>query len=256
MNTEKSILSQEEADIFLFSEPYIAFLDVLGFKELVFYNPHETLVVLYKEILSNSVNFLSDDKPENIIDPDKVNLLNISDSIVLWTKNSNEDSFNNLVNAVQFLLQICMSLGLPLRGAIVKEKITVLEGKNAISIIGRGLVNAYLEEGKQQWSGCTVEDNIIEYLRSYNQVVLQTSNLLKVEKLNLIVKTKIPLNKSFKDGYAINWAKNSSLTEDKIRNSFACYNKRKNESYCIKEKKETKILNSIEFFKKYSDLRI
>jgi|JI10StandDraft_1071094.scaffolds.fasta_scaffold554201_2 hypothetical protein len=259
MDQNTIISSMEEANLHLFTQPYVAFLDILGFSELVNNNNHDELVKLYKALIELPVKFLSqesatDDIIHEIFDTNEIKLVNISDSIVLWTKNSNEKSLWHLVNAVQLLLQLSMSLGIPLRGSIAKGNITVLENNNAISIVGKGLVSAYQAESKQKWSGCTIDSNIVEYLKSYKKVVEEGTNIIALERLNLIVQTKIPIQNGYKDGYAVNWAKNSNLTENQIIDSFSMYNKRKNETNEIYRKTQCKIKHTIDFFRQFKDL--
>jgi hypothetical protein len=114
MDQNTIISSMEEANLHLFTQPYVAFLDILGFSELVNNNNHDELVKLYKALIELPVKFLSqesatDDIIHEIFDTNEIKLVNISDSIVLWTKNSNEKSLWHLVNAVQLLLQLSMS---------------------------------------------------------------------------------------------------------------------------------------------------
>jgi hypothetical protein len=84
--------------------------------------------------------------------------------------------------------------------------------------------------------------------------VEEGTNIIALERLNLIVQTKIPIQNGYKDGYAVNWAKNSNLTENQIIDSFSMYNKRKNETNEIYRKTQCKIKHTIDFFRQFKDL--
>jgi hypothetical protein len=262
MKEENVIRTKEDADRAFWSKKYFAFLDIMGFRELVKNNSHEELVTLYKRLVNFQVEFYSNYHKENekareerlkeYFEPTGLRLVNISDSIMLWTKDSKEGSLIELASAVKLLMSISMSIGIPLRGAIVKGDVEILEKENSLSIIGLALVHAYETEGKQNWSGCTVENGIFRYLRSIKNVVLNQPGPHRFEKLDsLFVETEIPFKDKPKKGFVINWADNTEFTEEQIRESFAKYNKRINEAENITESIEQKIQNTINFYKEF-----
>ncbi len=262
------IRTREDEDKFFWNQPYFAFLDILGFRGLVRNNSHAELVDLYKRLVNFPVEFYTkyhkesqDAKKERLkeyFNPTDLKLVNISDSIMLWTKNSRESSLIELVSAVKMLMQISISVGIPLRGAIVRGDIEVLENNGSLSIIGRGLVHAYESEGRQNWSGCTIDNRIITFLQSFYKVVGQKDPPIAIERLtSLMVETEIPvknpitMENELKAGFVVNWADNSELSDEQIRKAFAKYNKRKNEPESITKSIEFKIENTIAFYKKF-----
>ena len=96
--------------IFFFKKPFFALLDILSFKGLVRNNDHKSLVELYKALVAFPVAFYNDfrDNEQKRLEkifgekfnPTGLRLVNISDSIMLWTKNSKEDS----------LIELCLRL--------------------------------------------------------------------------------------------------------------------------------------------------
>lgn len=259
MKEGKIIDTEEDVNNELWSQPYVAFLDVLGFRELVKNNTHQELVEIYKRLVNFQVEFyehyhreIEKQKTEKFgeyFKPTGLRLVNISDSILLWTKDSKENSLLELANAVKFLMSTSISIGIPLRGAIVKGDIEILEKEKSMSIIGIGLVNAYEAEGKQNWAGCSISHGIFTYLWSVKNVILEQESPHRFEKLDsLFVETDIPFKDKKRKGYVINWAKNLELSEDQIRDSFSKYNKRKNESPEIASKVDMIIQNTIDFY--------
>lgn len=128
-NNIPQVKTKEDYDNFFFKQPYFAFLDILGFKSLVNNNSHKTLVELYKTLVSFPVTFYNDfhekeqkqleEKFGERFDATGLRLVNISDSIMLWTSNSKENSLIELLFAVKLLMSTSMSVGIPLRGAVV-----------------------------------------------------------------------------------------------------------------------------------------
>src|SRR5262249_7005290 len=152
-------------------DPYFAFLDILGFSTLVTKNAHTALVALYKDIFTNTITKINEDfgglrkrraeREGDDYTDSNLRIINISDSILIWTSHSQESALFEIVFAVSTLLGASLIRGLPLRGCITKQPFAVLEDDKVTSIVGRGLVHAYEEERIQQWAGCIVDDEII-----------------------------------------------------------------------------------------------
>lgn len=268
MKEDNVIRTKEDEERIFWNQPYFAFLDIMGFRELVRNNSHEVLVDLYKRLVNFQVEFYSNYHKEEqkaraerlgeYFEPTGLRLVNISDSIMVWTKNSKENNLIELISAVKLLMSLSISIGILLRVAIVKGDIEVLEYENSLSIIGRGLVNAYESEGRQNWSDCTVDTSIIRYLRRIQNVVIGKPGTARIEKLDsLIVETEIPIKNAetkqyeLKTGYAVNWADNTYYTEDQIVEAFAKYNKRQNETEKVKQSIDAKIENTLIFYRNF-----
>lgn len=248
--SKENILTEQLVNDLLFRKPYVAFLDILGFKSLVLNNKHEILIDLYQLLMNFQVDFC-----ETHYNYENIKIIIVSDSIILWTENSQEKTLIQLLEVVKFLLLHSISIGIPLRGSIVKDNISALERNGTLSLVGLGLVRAYENENIQNWSGCSVEEQIIKTIENHNKVLLgnKTSH---VKTLNsLIVKTKIPIKIKNKEknvlGYAVNWADNSELGENIIRESFSKFNKRVNETDKLKECIDEKIDNTLIFYREF-----
>jgi hypothetical protein len=258
---ERVIKTKKDAEKYIFQPPYFAFLDVLGFKSLVKNNSHKTLVKLYKELIRYPVtayNVSIENEQKEIektlgekFNPTGLRLVNISDSIMLWTSNNREHSLFELIYTVKLLMAAAFIKGIPLRGTIVMGDIEVMEQENNLSIIGKGLVHAYSREEDQQWSGCIVDNGIFTFLRSFNREFMQLDKPLRIEKYkDLIIETDVPLkeDKTIKS-YVVNWADNLNLSDKDIYKSFGKFKKRLKESEIQKNKTEIIIANTISFNK-------
>lgn len=265
--SERVLETKEDVNDFIFKTPYFAYLDILGFTRLVRNNSHETLVELYKTLVTFPVTsynaFLEmwqkdlEDKLGERIDPTGLRLVNISDSILIWTINSKEQSLIELLFAVRLLMTTALTIGIPLRGSVVMGDIEVLEQTNSMSIVGRGLVHAYEMEKKQLWSGCMVDSGIFTFLKSFQRVVVQYEGPLRVQKLeSLIVEADVPFRDKVIKGFVVNWANDLKMSEEEIRQSFSKFNKRDNENEKQNEDIEKKIVNTISFYRHVQSLKI
>jgi hypothetical protein len=266
MREDNVIRTKEDAHQAFFSKPYFAFLDILGFRELVKNNKHSDLVDLYKRVVNYQVEFYKQyteerakaekERLREYYEPNGLRLVNISDSIMLWTDNSREGALYEIVSAVKMIMSISMSVGIPLRGAIVKGDVEIMEQKDSLSIIGRGLVHAYEMESSQQWSGCIIEEGIFTFLNSLNRVVGNKTTNISLERADWLVrKHPVPFKKGneeiTRELFTVNWAEGSTKTEEEIRNSFSMHNKRTKETEKVTASIEKKIEHTLEYWKQH-----
>lgn len=124
---------------------YIAFLDLLGFKELVKTQTCEQILKIFEEIKSQYMITRDDDK-KVLIDPKEFHFKIMSDSICFYIS-------SQIANSLPVLISLCAYFQLRLwrlehpilvRGGIVKGDIYA----NDDIMFGTGLTNAYLLEEK------------------------------------------------------------------------------------------------------------
>lgn len=231
---------------------FVAFFDILGFKDLVEKNSHSDLVQLYTESLYETLDLTDAILPPiyKIITPEtekslvEIKTFVISDSIILVQNNSSLEGFLTLIAKCQTLASMAMSDGIPMRGGISYGPVSILQNKRGTTIVGRGLTKAYTIEASQKWSGGVIDRDCFDLFPFINgeDLILQ---LLKNKENPLIVKYNIPLKDStFKKGYCLNWPQNRLLkNEEFIRSAFTKHKKE------LPSEKEHKIVeNSVLFF--------
>lgn len=109
-----------------YTTTYLALLDILGFQDLVDKNSHQDLSSIYDNHIRSAVDgCLCHGKVDMIgaraqLRPSEVclNSLMISDSVLLWTNDDTNASFEELVSVTRALLDSTFRSGLPMRGAI------------------------------------------------------------------------------------------------------------------------------------------
>lgn len=249
------------------SKKYVAFLDVLGFKDLVSNNSDAKLREIYEKLLRPIVDvslsgmnakkgFEENGCPKFIIEPStfhkNINSLIVSDSVILWTPDTSIQSFIDITLTSCSMLMNGIVTGLPMRGAITAGNLTRLSHKYETNtdnvtetLFGKSLVDAYELEGSQQWSGCVVANSAIEEFKE--QCLEHDLSIDVLIKSGLIKEYDVPTKQGYSRQYILNWTihdKNwGKLSEIMIRESFNKWNKTLNSS--AEEKRD----NTVAFFK-------
>jgi hypothetical protein len=109
---------------------YVAFLDILGFSDLVRSNSDDALMRVYNNLFLSVVALSLSGGAFKTIDAGgqqvaiadsekiKINSLIVSDSVICWTPNDSMKSFIDITTAVSKIMVSGIFVGLPLRGAI------------------------------------------------------------------------------------------------------------------------------------------
>jgi hypothetical protein len=155
-------------------ETFIAFFDILGFKEIVNNNDLTELKRLFEHLLRDTQTAVSGETyvqmNASTIVPDlknqKVNCLHISDSIVFWTNSNTEEDFKEIVSVCHSFYWRSLQTTFPLRGCLTygeidfnPDTIKNVGGVNFYnySLIGRGLVDAYQKAEAIEYAGCLLD---------------------------------------------------------------------------------------------------
>lgn len=155
-------------------ETFIAFFDVLGFKEIINNNDLTEMKRLFGHLLRDTQTALSGEKfvqlDNSTIVPDlanqKVNCLHISDSVVFWTNGQTEDDFKDLVAVCHSFYWRSLQTTFPLRGCLTfgeidfnPNTIKTIGGMNFYnySLIGKGLVDSYFKAESIEYAGCLLD---------------------------------------------------------------------------------------------------
>lgn len=249
------------------NQSYVAFLDILGFKDLVTNNSHEELVSIYKKSLQISLQMsLSNGKIKYAFDKEgksiaisdlsnaNVHSLIISDSVILWTDDSSMKSFIDILIAVRNMVNNSFVFGIPMRGAISIGDLTFI--KNDIheskhyaqdSLIGTGLLKSYEMETGQNWAGCIIDPDCIAHYQKLFELYQTDSETADIEYLiqkNILLRYSVPRKTGpIKDDYVVNWVRDDFINEDFIKKSFSKHNKR-TDNWDV----QSKIQNTILFY--------
>jgi hypothetical protein len=202
-----------------YQSTYVAFLDILGFKDIVLGHSHEHLESLYLGTLCGNVEhamsdgkyILVNDGENECLGPDirqaTINSLLVSDSILIWTDDCRTESFNNIVMAVRNLMAFSVINDILLRGAISIGPLTVVFNQLPSqthnfqhSLFGRGIVDAVQAEKTQDWAGCMITEAA---MKCYETGCAGERSLIEKK---VIVPYSIPIKGGNESaGYVIDW---------------------------------------------------
>ena len=133
-----------------YKRSYIAFIDILGFKNIVNKRPCEEIIEIYNTIdewayLSEELETDSGRISKPVIDPDDIHISVMSDSICIYVEASIPESLFCLLFMCAHFQSRMLGMEIPvlLRGAITVGDII----QNKSVIYGPGFVEAYLMEG-------------------------------------------------------------------------------------------------------------
>ena len=200
---------------------FVAFVDILGFKELVATSNHEDI---YRKLhaISESKKFLqgTSDVPESQAryQGSNIYIASFSDSIVVFSKSDSIDNFYSFLIAVRWLFAKTISDGIPIKGALAHGTISV--NKSSQIYFGKPIIDAYLMEEDVNYMGATCHHSIDSYLQT------------KIPEINpeideFLFETKTPLKSGYYTHLNINWFRQirnaTKVSPDLIRNVISTF---------------------------------
>lgn len=148
---------------------FVAFLDILGFKDLVMRSSHDDIYKLLNNIsnIRNTIEKVNDigDKP-SILEDAEVYTVSFSDSIVLFSKNDSEENFNMFIHSVNWLFSKSIEKSIPLKGGIAHGEISI--NKSSQVYFGQPIIDAYLLEEEVNYFGVVAHNSIDSYIHKNN----------------------------------------------------------------------------------------
>lgn len=132
---------------------YIAFLDILGFSELVRRQSFDAEFEQYSEIIGNAIQA-----------HDGLNYVTFSDSIVINTGGKRADDLFGLLQAVAGIqYRLLVEMEVPVRGCISAGRFSRIECDNHdVMIAGSPIVDAVRYEEKQDWVGVMLSPTVLK----------------------------------------------------------------------------------------------
>lgn len=182
---------------------FVAFLDILGFKDSVMRNSHDDIYLKLSNInklkksIENGNN--SEVLSKNFIDSE-VYIVNFSDSIVIFSKNDTIYNFEHFLIAVRYLFGKCLAATIPIKGGIAYGEISV--NKTEQIYFGQPIIDAYLLEEDLNYFGVAFHNSVDKFI-SENYIELNELEYFSKS----IFQSKIPLKYGKISHNCINWFK-------------------------------------------------
>ncbi|MCK4407588.1 MAG: hypothetical protein KAV44_07915 [Bacteroidales bacterium] len=144
---------------------FVAFIDILGFKDLVMRNTHKYIYNLLNDIskIRNFVEKIQDKRDFPDIYKDvEVYTVSFSDSIFIFSKNDTIANFIHFINSASWLIAKAIEESIPLKGAISHGLISV--NKSSQIYCGQPIIDAYLLEKEVYYFGIVAHNSIDRYV--------------------------------------------------------------------------------------------
>ena len=163
-------------------ERIVAFLDIMGFKDMV--ARHFEAIKDKLEKLSSFIGETMDENYQYMI---------FSDSIILYAKSEGMEVFKSLLTKVSKIIEKSISLGLPIKGAIAKGECTVSLGYKPF-FFGQPIIDAY-----------TLEENVVLYGVVLHNTVENMALELSEENFDFVFDYNVPLKGGNSNHFVLNW---------------------------------------------------
>jgi len=164
---------------------YLAYFDFLGFKNFILNNDSDYIKRRIGHILQDIETAIGQGEIDITdygavanISKSKLNCLNISDTVIFWTRDDSFESFKELLKVSFDFNWRVTCYHFPIRGAIVYDEIEIISGYhetenggtyNVNSIYGKGLVNAHIKAENLNLASCVVDSSVIEKIHEFGK---------------------------------------------------------------------------------------
>ena len=177
-------------------EVYLAYFDFMGFKQFIYNNDDEILMRRMGHIFRDIETSLGlgkyQESQNGVILADlsksKLNCLNISDTVLIWTNECSSESLLELINVAYLFNWRENGYNFPVRGSVVKGKIREVTGKNTNSeggsysvqcVYGKAMIDAHLKAENQNWAGTVIDERVVIDLKLTEKGEQSTQKLFK-----------------------------------------------------------------------------
>lgn len=174
----------------------IAYIDIMGFKDMVARENHSKIYELMQTIHSSIENNLKINWIKKIIDNDKyIYITMYSDSIIIYSKDSTYESCYSFTCAVSSLISDLFITGIPHKGAVAFGQITLDIEKSIF--FGQPLIDSFLLQESINYYGVVLhssaEQFYYQFVPSDHTVPFVISALSYFKGGNSIHKTIYPM---------------------------------------------------------------
>ncbi|OQD43902.1 hypothetical protein BUL40_04680 [Croceivirga radicis] len=143
---------------------FVAFIDILGFKDLVMRSSHSHIYDLLSEI--SKLRSLIDnwkDKNDGRYSNAEMYTVSFSDSIVVFSKSDTVEDFDLFAFGIKWLFSGAIDKSIPLKGALAYGEISL--NKSSQIYFGQPIIDAYLLEEEVNYFGIVAHNSIEKFFK-------------------------------------------------------------------------------------------
>lgn len=165
MDKKKTIST--ETEWLLTCNRYVAYIDIMGFKDMVARTPHNEIYEMMMEVeFSKAANEVFSCSESNAT---LVKTTSYSDSIMVYSRDDSIDSLKTFMSTVSGLAGDLFNKGVPYKGSIAFGLMT-LDFKNSI-FFGQPLIDAYLLQEELYFYGIIIHGSAQQQMEDSNSVM-------------------------------------------------------------------------------------
>jgi hypothetical protein len=184
------------------SKRFIAFFDIMGFKEMVMRENHDKILNMMKELkkfISSIESCYSGipgkgGKIKTKFIEERVQTVLFSDSILIFTDSGTKEMAESLIYHCNLFIQYCAKSKIPIKGALSFGKFT--SDFNQSIFLGQPLIDAFLLQEELQMYGAILDFNIERKLKELK---------FDFPNSNELIKYKAPTKSGKINHYCLNW---------------------------------------------------
>lgn len=178
------VIKQNQGDIT--TVRFVSFLDIMGFKDLVARNNHNTILAKLTEL----TDFIS----ELVGRYSGFHFSMFSDSILIYSDESEFEHFKTIVSLSSLIVRKSISIGLPIKGAIAKGMCTATTGEKLL-YFGQPIIDAF-----------KLEENIVIYgVAIHNTAEKEAVRLSQKSGFEFVYDYKVVLKGASSKHFIVNW---------------------------------------------------
>jgi len=176
---------------------FVAFFDIMGFKDMVITKGHEEVLKIIEDI-KNATTAIMDGKMTNIKMQTNLKSFQFSDSFFIFSISDTPNDLLILLHQSKILLNYCFSQKIPLKGAISFGKVTADFNKSIF--VGQPIIDAYLLHEELHMFGVILDHETEKKLKEFSVDEDFQENILYD-----VIQYKVPTKNGKIRHYCINW---------------------------------------------------
>ena len=170
---------------------FIAYFDILGFKDRVMRDEHEAIYEALASIDENTLHsFLETQEARNLFLDSGICITKFSDSIALFSKKDTVEDFILFLISTRFLFSSFLKAGFLMKGGMAYGNISL--DKNKQLYFGQPIIDACLLQEEVDYIGVVAHNSIEEF----QQKIGKTNKKFYTASTQLLFEGKSPLKKS------------------------------------------------------------
>lgn len=151
---------------------FVAFLDILGFKDHVMRNSHQDVYATLEQLhkYKSAIKKKLIKNPKNNED---IHIVNFSDSIIIFSNNDSKSNFEYFLVTIAFITAKALGDKIPIKGGMAHGNISVDINKQIY--FGQPIIDAYFMEEELNYMGIVAHNSIDKYIHQ-NPELLDFAN--------------------------------------------------------------------------------